>query len=135
MRGIIAVAHLKLNQVSHKCLHLDDLSTCFTTFCRMEKMFRIQRCISFVILLCSRYHWLYTMVSSMQIHGNSTIPAFRLRDNSAHLHKCSPFWVGIFIILKRPAMLTVLCRHAVDILIGSWLTDSFQYVIGKYYSM
>ena len=25
------------------------------------------------------------------------IPSFRLRDNSVHLHECSPFWIGIFI--------------------------------------
>ena len=26
-----------------------------------------------------------------------TIPFFQYRDNSVHLHECSPFWVGIFI--------------------------------------
>jgi len=40
------------------------------------------------------------------------IPSFRLRDNSVHMHECSPFWVGIFIIfLKETTMLTVLRRH------------------------
>ena len=29
------------------------------------------------------------------------IPSFRLRDNSVHLHECSPFWVGIFIICEE----------------------------------
>jgi len=31
----------------------------------------------------------------------SLIPSFCLRDKSVHLHECSPFWVGIFIILKK----------------------------------
>ena len=41
------------------------------------------------------------------------IPSFHLGDNSVHLHECSPFWVGIFIILKKKTiMFTVSCRHA-----------------------
>jgi len=39
--------------------------------------------------------------------------SFHLRDNSVHLHECFPFWVGIFIIVKRKiTMFTVWCRHA-----------------------
>ena len=30
-----------------------------------------------------------------------SIPSFCLRDNSVHLHDCSPFWVGIFIIFNK----------------------------------
>ena len=38
----------------------------------------------------------------------SYIPSFRLRVNSVHLHECSPFWVGIFIIFKKKTnMLTI----------------------------
>ena len=41
------------------------------------------------------------------------IPSFGLRDNSVHFHEYSPFWVGIFIILKKKtAMFTVWCRLA-----------------------
>ena len=28
------------------------------------------------------------------------ILSFSLRDNSLHLHECSPFWIGIFVISK-----------------------------------
>ena len=28
-----------------------------------------------------------------------TIPSFHLRDNSVHLHECSPFWACIFFLL------------------------------------
>ena len=32
----------------------------------------------------------------------------RLGDNSVHVHDCSPFWAGIFIIFKeKTTMLTV----------------------------
>ena len=31
---------------------------------------------------------------------NMFIPSFRYRDNSVHLHECSPFWVGIFITVN-----------------------------------
>jgi len=30
-----------------------------------------------------------------------SIPTFRYRDNSVHLHECSPFWVGIFITFSK----------------------------------
>ena len=29
------------------------------------------------------------------------IPSFRYRDNSVHLHECSPFWVGIFVTFNK----------------------------------
>jgi len=29
------------------------------------------------------------------------IPSFRYRDNSVHVHECSPFWVGIFITFNK----------------------------------
>ena len=58
------------------------------------------------------------------------IPSFRYRDNFAHLHECSPFSVGIFLlpITKETAMFTVLCKHAHS----DWQsTEVFPYVIGK----
>jgi len=30
-----------------------------------------------------------------------TVPSFLSRDNSVHLHECSPFWVGIFITFDK----------------------------------
>jgi len=29
------------------------------------------------------------------------IPSFRYRDNSVHLHECSPVWVGIYITFNK----------------------------------
>ena len=40
------------------------------------------------------------------------IPSSCLRDNSLHLHECSPFWVGICLTFKpKTTMFTVWCRH------------------------
>ena len=57
------------------------------------------------------------------------ITSFRLWENSVHVHECSPFWVGIFIIFKKKTTtFTVLCRHANS----AWQsTEAFVYVIGK----
>jgi len=35
------------------------------------------------------------------LKDHMTNPSFRLRDISVHLHECSPFWVGIFIIFCK----------------------------------
>jgi len=58
------------------------------------------------------------------------IPSFRYRDNSVHLHECSPFWVGIISLLltKKTTMFTVLCRHAHS---DGQITEAFLYIIGK----
>jgi len=62
-------------------------------------------------------------------HTPETILSFCLRDNSVHLHDCSPFLVSIFIInTKKTAMFTVKCSHA--ILIGKALKH-FLYVLVK----
>ena len=55
--------------------------------------------------------------------------SFCLRDNSVHLHECSPFYVCIFIISqKKTTMFTVWCRHAHS----DWqITEVFLYVIRK----
>ena len=55
-------------------------------------------------------HWLFLKISygsslsyylqNKQNKTNKQFP-FCLRDKSVHLHKCCPFWVGIFIILKK----------------------------------
>ena len=54
---------------------------------------------------------------------------FRYRDNSIHLHECSPFWEGSLITSNKEnyicTMLTVLCRHAHC----DWhITEAFIYV-------
>ena len=52
-----------------------------------------------------------------------------MKDNSVHLHECSPFWVGIFVIVqKKTTMFTVLCRHVHS---GWKNTKAFTYVIAK----
>ena len=55
--------------------------------------------------------------------------SFRLRDNSVHLHECSPFLVGIYMIFKKKTtMNTVYCRHAHS----DWQsTETVLYVKGK----
>jgi len=41
----------------------------------------------------------------LDVHQHNTsgqFPLFpRYRDNSVHLHECSPFWVGIFITFNK----------------------------------
>ena len=57
------------------------------------------------------------------------IPSYCLWDNSVHLHECSPFLVGIFIIFKKKiTMFTVWCRHTPS----DWQSiEAFVYVIGE----
>jgi len=45
----------------------------------------------------------YNIIGKLKHKNLSTasIPSFRYRDNSVHLHEYSPFWVGIFITLKK----------------------------------
>jgi len=58
------------------------------------------------------------------------IPSFRYSDNSVHLHECSPFWVGIFITLKKENYLIYCFYVNMHILIDK-NTEAFLYVIGK----
>ena len=54
------------------------------------------------------------------------ISTFRLRDNSVHLHECSPFLVGTFNILKRKLPCLLFDVHSV------WQsTEAFVYVREK----
>ena len=40
------------------------------------------------------------------------IPSLYFRDNSVHLHECSPFWVGIVIIFEQnTTIFTIWCIH------------------------
>jgi len=53
------------------------------------------------------------------------IPFFRLWDISLHLHECSPFWVGIFIIFWKE-------NYYVYYAYSNWQsTEAISYVIGK----
>mgnify|MGYP006890330208 FL=1 len=45
-----------------------------------------------------------------------------MRDNSVHLHECSPFWVGNFIIFKKT---TILFDVEMHIMIGKALTHLY----------
>ena len=50
----------------------------------------------------SMYEWTCTHWEKNSLdHSRSVIPSFRLNDNSVHFHKCSPFWVGIFITFNK----------------------------------
>ena len=57
-----------------------------------------------------------------QIKLNIIIDSFRMRDNSVHLHECSPFWVGNFIIFKKT---TILFDVEMHIMIGKALTHLY----------
>jgi len=35
------------------------------------------------------------------MNTRDTIPSFCLKNNSVHLHECSPFWVVIFTFLRK----------------------------------
>jgi len=37
----------------------------------------------------------------MYIVPDSSVNSLRYRDNSAHAHECSTFWVGIFITFNQ----------------------------------
>jgi len=51
----------------------------------------------------------------------------RLGDNSVHVHDCSPFWAGIFIIFKeKTTMLTVNPYVDMHILTGKTLMHFFM---------
>ena len=60
----------------------------------------------------------YKTISRNSVNDNDkylhvAMSSFRLRDNSVHLHECSPFLVGIYVIFKKKTtMITVYCRHA-----------------------
>jgi len=58
----------------------------------------------------------------------STIFAFSLRDKYVHLHECSPFWVGIFIVLKKEKLPCLLFDVDMPILIGKALNHFIYYM-------
>jgi len=53
------------------------------------------------------------------------MPYFRLRDNSVHLFECSPFSVGIFIILTKTTII-LLFHEQMRILIGEVLNQLYM---------
>ena len=54
-------------------------------------------CFHFVLFLFFRLMHICHNV----IYVGLLIPYFRLRDNSVHLHECSPFWIGILTAFKE----------------------------------
>ena len=72
-------------------------------------------CDTMWVIWCVRHNKTHT-ISIVQMYTNKTritIANFRLRDNSVHLHACSPFCLCIFIsVKKKPTMLTVCSRGA-----------------------
>ena len=73
---------------------------------------------------------IYSLFSSIYCY----FLCLRLRDNSEHLHVCSPFLIGNFInFVKKTTMFTEWCRHAHSY----WQStvNAFLYVLGKSNSM
>jgi len=68
-----------------------------------------------------------TVVSLVFKTGYRCSESFRrLRDNSAHLHECSPFWVGIFIIIVLRKLQCLLVDSDMRILIGKVMKKWFM---------
>ena len=70
-----------------------------------------------------------TITNTINTFRSNIFPLLVWGTTLVHLHKCSPLWVAIFIILiKKTIMLTVWCRHAHS----NWQrTETFLYIIGK----
>ena len=56
-----------------------------------------------------------------------SIRSFSYRDNSVHLHECSPFWVGIFITFNKENYTCLLFYVGMCLL----MNKAFLYVIGR----
>ena len=57
----------------------------------------IYTCVSYTTSTYKRRYYLRRAYFIALNATTSTIPSFRLNDNSVHLHESSPFWVAIFI--------------------------------------
>ena len=92
-----SVTRISLLTIGYQLIHLQAKIRMITHIL----VYLTQVLVTSFVSCCNVHIWFSPDPKFTQIYMIMSIPSFRNRDNSVHLHECSPFWVGIFITFNN----------------------------------